>query len=140
MADPCAPHSGGVYTAGYSPLPTTIGGQGGNAPVAMPNPPALGATAPQSNTVSITDGTFVPETTRVSPGTTVKWVNNGQKNHTVTATDGSWDSGTIAPGQSYVRDFKNAGTFSYKCSLHPQKMEGKVIVEQTGTAPRAPGE
>jgi plastocyanin len=106
----------------------------------MPNPPAPGSTAPQANTVSITDGAFVPESVRVSPGTTVKWVNNGQKNHTITATDGSWDSGTIAPGQSYVRDFKDAGTFSYKCSLHPQKMEGKVIVEQAGAAPRVPGE
>jgi plastocyanin len=106
----------------------------------MPNPPALGSTAPQANTISITDGMFVPETARVSPGTTVKWVNNGQKNHTVTATDGSWDSGNIPPGQSFTRTFQNAGTFSYKCSLDPQKMEGKVIVEQAGTAPRVPGE
>jgi plastocyanin len=105
----------------------------------MPNPPALGATE-QANTVSITDGSFSPESIRIAPGSTVKWVNNGQHNHTVTATDGAWDSGNIPPGQSYNHTFKNAGTFRYKCSLDPQKMEGKVIVEQAGAATRQPGE
>jgi plastocyanin len=70
----------------------------------------------------------------------VKWVNNGQHNHTVTATDGSWDSGNIAPGQTFTRTFTAPGTFSYKCSLHPQKMEGKVTVDQVATSPRVPGE
>ncbi|HLW66590.1 MAG TPA: cupredoxin family copper-binding protein [Gemmataceae bacterium] len=150
MAGPYSGQPGGMYSSAYSPMGPGMANPLGNEPRAMPNPPTFGSTvpntptfgstAPQANAVSITDGSFAPETVRVAPGTTVKWTNNGQKMHTVTPNDGSWDSGNIAPGQSYTRTFSKAGTFSYKCSLHPQKMEGKVIVEQSGTSPNVPGE
>ena len=65
----------------------------------------------------------------VQPGTTVRWVNYGQHSHTVTANDGSWDSGDIKPGASYSATFKQPGTYYYYCRHHTQdKMQGVVNV------------
>ena len=34
---------------------------------------------------------------RVKVGTTVRWVNNGKMNHTITADDGSWSTPRLSP-------------------------------------------
>ncbi len=47
--------------------------------------------------------------------------------HTVSATDGSWDSGDLAPGGSFERRFEAQGTYPYVCLYHPW-MTGKVQV------------
>ena len=93
--------------------------------------PAAGAAAAQQQgqgtTVSIQDFFFSPAQITVQPGTTVTWMNNGQAPHTVTADDGSFDSETLQPGQSFSFTFANAGTFSYFCEIHPF-MTGSVTV------------
>jgi plastocyanin len=81
----------------------------------------------QETTVSIQDFFFSPAQITVQPGTTVTWMNNGQAPHTVTADDGSFDSETLQPGQSFSFTFANAGTFSYFCEIHPF-MTGSVTV------------
>ncbi len=58
---------------------------------------------------------------------TVKWVNYDSMPHTVTAVDGSFDSGNLDPGQSFVHTFKKPGTYVYVCIYH-HWMEGTVIV------------
>ena len=60
-------------------------------------------------------------------GTTVTWTNNDTMAHTVTAVDNSFDSGMIAPGQSWSYTFDRPGTFEYYCTLHPW-MRAKVEV------------
>ena len=55
------------------------------------------------------------------------WRNAGDAPHTVTASDGSFDSEMIAAGGSWARTFETAGTFTYVCAFHPQ-MEGVVEV------------
>jgi plastocyanin len=78
------------------------------------------------------DNRFSPQRINVQPGTTVRWVNNGQHNHTVTAKDDSWDSGDIKPGATYSATFKHPGMYYYYCRHHTQdKMQGVVVV---GTA------
>ena len=72
---------------------------------------------------------------QVPEGSTVTWPNSGAAPHTVTAEDGSFDSGMIAAGASWVRTFETVGTFRYVCSFHPQ-MEGVVEVTATQAAPR----
>ncbi len=52
-------------------------------------------------------------------GATVVWVNEDSVNHTVTANNGLFDSGNMAPGQSYKRIFDTAGQFPYYCRNHP---------------------
>ncbi len=59
---------------------------------------------------------------------TVTWVNNDSVPHTVTAADGSFNSGNLAAGASYSYTFTTAGTFKYSCNYHAW-MTGTVIVE-----------
>lgn len=59
---------------------------------------------------------------------TVTWVNNDDAPHTVTARDGSFNSGNLNPGQSWTYTFTTPGTYSYFCSYHTW-MKGTVIVE-----------
>ena len=58
---------------------------------------------------------------------TVRWMNYDSMPHTVTAVDGSFDSGNLDPGQSFVHTFNTPGTYVYVCIYH-HWMEGTVIV------------
>jgi plastocyanin len=77
--------------------------------------------------VSIENFSFSPASISVSAGDTVVWTNNDSVAHTVTSTDGAFDTGDIAPGASASVTFDNAGTFAYICSIHPS-MTGSVDV------------
>jgi len=70
---------------------------------------------------------FAPARITIDAGTTVVWRNNDQVEHTVTATDRSWDSGIIRPGGTFQRTFSRAGTFDFYCTPHPF-MKGVVVV------------
>jgi plastocyanin len=86
---------------------------------------ALAATARAR--VKIVDFAFRPKTLSVAKGTRVKWVNRGNVTHTTTSNKGLWNSGKLAPGDTFSRVFKKAGTFKYHCSIHPS-MVGKIVV------------
>jgi plastocyanin len=77
--------------------------------------------------VSIVDFAFHPATLEVAAGTTVTWTNNDTVPHTVTALDGSFDSGNLSPGESWSYTFREPGDFAYQCLYHPQ-MQGTVTV------------
>jgi plastocyanin len=80
-------------------------------------------------TVGAYDNRFLPQTLNVQPGTTVRWVNYGQHNHTITADDDSWDSGDIKPGATYSATFRQPGIYYYYCRHHTQdKMQGTIVV------------
>ena len=72
---------------------------------------------------------FTTDRIEVTAGTTVRWTNNDQLQHTVTATDGSWDSGLINPGGSWTHTFTQPGEYSFHCTPHPF-MKGVVVVRQ----------
>jgi plastocyanin len=55
----------------------------------------------------------------IAAGTTVTWQNADPLAHTVTADDGSWDSGDIEPGAAWRRRFDTPGTYPYHCTPHP---------------------
>ena len=59
---------------------------------------------------------------------TVTWINNDAAPHTVTANDGSFDSGIFNPGQSWTYTFTTPGTYTYHCTLHPW-MSGTITVK-----------
>jgi plastocyanin len=77
--------------------------------------------------VSIKNMAFNPGSVSVTTGATITWSNNDTTIHTVTADDGSFNSGNIAIGATYTKVFSTAGTFSYHCTIHPE-MTGKVVV------------
>jgi len=92
---------------------------------------ARGVAAQDSAAVSIVDFAFQPNSSMVVAGGTVTWTNTGQAPHTVTADDGSFDSGTLSPGATFSQTFPTAGTFTYHCNIHPQ-MTATVIVGDAG--------
>lgn len=62
---------------------------------------------------------FVPARIEVARGTVVEWTNQDQVDHTVTARDGSFDSGMIRPGARWRYRFDRAGTYEIYCRPHP---------------------
>ncbi len=80
------------------------------------------------NEVVMSSLAFYPTTLTLKVGTTIKWANKDEASHTVTAKDGSFDSGVLKPGASFSFTFNNAGTFEYRCNLHPEQMNAKIVV------------
>ncbi len=108
--------------------------------------PNANQTAPQSSTlipVSVDAGSgvninlpgYTPTdlTVVIGVNNTVKWTNNDNMAHTVTATDGSFDSGKMNPGATFVYTFTKPGTYQYTCSYH-NWMHGtvNVVTESVG--------
>jgi len=74
---------------------------------------------------------YAPGSRRVGIGTWVTWSNAGQDAHTVTADDGTFDSGDLAPSEGFSWFFDQDGTWQYTCTLHPW-MVGTIIVGNGG--------
>lgn len=116
-----------------APAPTSQDQPIPNTPAQTPpdsgSPQTDMRTRPRTLTVEMKDNVFSPQIISVNIGDTVVWKNTGKNNHTTTGLDGPllWDSGNIAPGQSYSRLFDQPGTYSYHCGIHPD-MKGTVIV------------
>ncbi len=66
-------------------------------------------------------------TITIHAGQTVMFANVDSVNHTFTADDDSWGTGTLTPLQNFVRRFSTPGTYTFHCSYHPE-MIGTVIV------------
>ena len=60
---------------------------------------------------------------------TVIWTNNDNEPHTVTASDGSFDSGNMNPGATFTYTFTKPGSYTYICTYHTW-MRGYVTVLQ----------
>jgi plastocyanin len=101
--------------------------------------PGLGirsAKAQDGAAVTIVDFAFQPASLEVTAGTTVTWTNSDAAPHTVTADNGEFDSGRLAPGASFSQTFDAAGTFTYHCEIHPQ-MAGTIVVTDASGAQAA---
>jgi YD repeat-containing protein len=73
-------------------------------------------------------GAYQPKAVTVQSGQSVTWSWDDQGNqHSVTAEDGSFDSCLHGNGYSFTVSFAKPGTYSYKCSIHPQ-MTGRITV------------
>ena len=77
------------------------------------------------NKVSMKNSTFSPASLGFAVGGTVTWINDDNMIHTVTADDGSFDSGDIQPGATFKRTFTMPGTVPYHCTYH-RSMTGSV--------------
>ncbi|MFB6301683.1 MAG: plastocyanin/azurin family copper-binding protein [Haloferacaceae archaeon] len=125
---------------------------GGAALLALPTAGCVteGSSTP---TVEMAEGfAFVPETVTVTSGATVRWENESEVSHTVTAygeripddaeyfASGGFDSeraarnhvtgGLVGPGGSYEHTFMQSGTYEYFCTPHEGSgMVGSVRVK-----------
>jgi len=98
-----------------------------------------GVSSPKTTTIDIVQGSGAnasiahsyspsPVTVVIGVNNTVMWVNNDSAPHTVTANDGSFDSGNMAPTAAFTFTFTTPGTYEYHCIYHPW-MVGTVIVK-----------
>src|SRR5262245_56151862 len=97
--------------------------------------------AAETKNITVKDFEFVPKTISVNAGDTITWTNEGPSPHTVTADDGSFDSGNLDKGATFSHTFDKAGTFAFYCKYHGAKggsgMAGSVTVG-AAAAPAAP--
>lgn len=136
---------------GTYPLYCTLHGAPGGAGMSMTvtvveSSKALTAEPPQAATatptpastssevvVTIQNFAFSPNPLMIPVGTAVRFVNKDALAHTVTADDGSFDSGTLNQGQDFTFTFTKAGTFAYYCAFHGGKggvgMSGTIMVK-----------
>ncbi len=128
----------------------------GNTPPPPPPPPPPPGPVVD---VSMTDNgglapyAFAPATLSVKVGTTVKWSNTGNAQHTTTSDAATpvWSSGSVSPpgtttcpsppdpnypctpsatpGGNFQQTFTTAGTYQYHCDFHKaQGMTGTITV------------
>ena len=95
---------------------------------ATETPPGPPAALIADETISITDSGYVPNTITVPVGTTVGWTNDASTNQTVSASGeaGFFDSGLLAPGDTYSYTFNSADNYTYQSLT--TGIEGEVIV------------
>ncbi len=90
--------------------------------VAQVNPTSRPTTVSQSparlTQMQIADDAFSPRTIGVTVGTTLVWTRSGTHPHTVTADDGSFDSGVLRGTDQFQRTFDVAGVYAYYCDVH----------------------
>jgi plastocyanin len=84
-------------------------------------------------TVNMQNVAFAPVVVHITPGQTVLWTNSDALQHTVTADDGSFDSGLIDGGGTFSQEFDAPGTYQYYCQPHGsaglQGMAATIIVD-----------
>jgi plastocyanin len=95
------------------------------------NAPAPSGDAVRSAKVEIEDFDYYPDPVTIEEGGKVIWQNEDSAPHTATAEDGSFDTGTLEEGKLKSETFKEAGTYAYICSIHPD-MHGTVEVVAAG--------
>jgi plastocyanin len=113
---PC-PEAMGTPSASPGAMETEAGV--GTPTAATEGSPSASPGAEEGCHVDIRDFAFSPAAIEIEVGTTVTWENYDTATHTVTADDGSFDSGDLAQGDTFSHTFDKAGTFTYHCNFHP---------------------
>jgi plastocyanin len=80
-----------------------------------------------TSVVTISDFAYSPQQLTVTQGQTVRFVNRDDVAHTVTDTNGAFDSGSLDQDKSWTYTFNKLGTYSYYCTVHPS-MKGSITV------------
>ena len=89
--------------------------------------------------VTISNFSFTPAGVTVAVGESVTW-NHAQQGvpHTVSSdSPGVFESGTMSNGNTFVKTFTAAGTFTYHCNIH-STMTGSVVVTGAAAATNTP--
>jgi plastocyanin len=106
------------------------GGSSNNNQSGSPTTTAASTTtggASGGSTATIQNFAFHPATLNAKAGQRATWSNDDSTAHTVTADNGSFDSGNLSPGKTFSTTLARSGTLKYHCSIHPF-MQGTVSV------------
>ena len=81
--------------------------------------------------VIIKDFKFIPQEITVKRGQTITWENQEKRQyHSVWfEASGEEEPDYIFPDESYDREFKQTGTFPYRCGPHPKMTATVTVVE-----------
>jgi len=108
------------------------------------------AVAQSGNEVEVVDSSFEPASLTVTAGEEVTWTHTGSLPHTVTSSDGDFDSSPgcasfsdggsgacMDNGETFQFTFDSPGTYAYYCKLHGTSegggMAGTIVVQAAGT-------
>ncbi|WP_052374129.1 plastocyanin/azurin family copper-binding protein [Methanobacterium sp. SMA-27] len=91
---------------------------------------AVSGCTSQSSTVTIQNMAFNPSTVHITGSTTIIWINKDNIEHEVVSDTGLFDSGVLAPGESFNYTFNQAGDYAYHCAIHPS-MVGIIVVSSS---------
>jgi plastocyanin len=80
-----------------------------------------------TTTVKIHNFKFEPANMTLAVGETVQFINTDEEPHTVTSTNGAFNSKALDTNQTWNYTATKAGTFPYICSIHPF-MKGTLTV------------
>jgi plastocyanin len=91
--------------------------------------------------IEITDQGFTPDSIEIAGGDVVEWRNTDQVAHTVTAENGSFDSGPLEPGASFSLTFEAAGSYTYSSTGEGERAWiATVVVREAPDAEQPPTE
>ncbi len=82
---------------------------------------------PIKNQVKIVNFKYEPANLKVNVGEAIRFINQDEEPHTVTAKDVSFDSKALDTEDTWTHTFDRPGTFPYFCAVHPY-MKGTVTV------------
>lgn len=85
----------------------------------------------QGDIITIDDFTFGGGTAvEIEAGQLLTWENQDSIRHTVTddTENPQFSSDAIQPGDTFSITFDEAGTFQYHCSIHPDRMQGELVI------------
>lgn len=108
-----------------------------DTPAPDTSPPSSEAGQPGAAEI-VAEG-FAYDDVTVAPGATITLVNNDPEPHTVTADDGSFDSGSFESGEeAELVAPTEPGTYAFHCEIHP-RMQATLTVSEEATGGSPPG-
>lgn len=96
-------------------------------------PAAVAVAQGADATINMNQTSFDKAEVHVAPGQIVLWSNPNGPAHTVTADDGSFNSGDVTPGASFSMEFDTPGSYPFYCEYHGDVggvgMSGVIVVD-----------
>jgi plastocyanin len=92
--------------------------------------PVIAGASSKTASITIKNFMFSPMKLTVTPGETIKVTNKDTVTHTLTSTNGKFNTGNVA--HDVTKSFKapmKPGVYDYICSIH-QYMTGEIIVKK----------
>jgi plastocyanin len=110
-------------------------------PDARPNDTGSDSEGPDDagTTFEMIDFDYAPRDFTARPGEEILWINTGEAPHTVTARDGSFDSGIVMAGGEFKLVVDKPGIYEYYCALHPQMVGTLTVSDSAEGGNGAPG-
>jgi len=97
-------------------------------PPLTPTPTATPTRIATTTQATIANFVYLPDPIVISVGSSIRWTNLDDVDHTVTADDLSWTSPVMFKDDAFTRTFNERGTFHYFCEPHPF-MRADIVVQ-----------